>query len=246
MPTPPAPTLLYPEVAAHGSLAAALRDAADGRLDAVHVSSPDTAPLMRATVGSVLPHRESLHVSARPWERQWSIRGSEPLQDLALVDGSTDDLAAVGEAVRAWHDGVPLEEIRRAAPFVHLTGRFEVPDRDPARLTESEWQHLRRQAGEQESPWRETYQALIETAYAEPALRALYPFTSHWVLRFATDTRPRLTPVGPSLFANSDGTFGVGRGFIGIDLGRFATAHEAVAQAVRHLPPGLGPVTLGG
>ncbi|MFC8260194.1 DUF6193 family natural product biosynthesis protein [Streptomyces sp. NPDC057291] len=36
---------------------------------------------------------------------------------------------------------------------------------------------------------------------AEPALRALYPFTSHWVLGFATTTRPRLATVGPCLSA---------------------------------------------
>ncbi|MFF7048208.1 DUF6193 family natural product biosynthesis protein, partial [Streptomyces griseorubiginosus] len=41
--------------------------------------------------------------------------------------------------------------------------------------------------------WQETYQALIEAAHAEPALRALYPFTSHCALRFSTTTRPRLT-----------------------------------------------------
>ncbi|WP_433446734.1 DUF6193 family natural product biosynthesis protein [Streptomyces sp. CA-142005] len=129
---------------------------------------------------------------------------------------------------------------------MHLTGRFEVPDNDPARLAESEWQRMRQEASELEYVWHETYQALIEAAYAEPVLRALYPFTSHWALRFSTTTRPHLTVVGPCLTANSDGTYGVGRGFMGEDLGQFATAHEAVALAVRHLPPGLGPVTLGG
>ncbi|MDV9174453.1 DUF6193 family natural product biosynthesis protein [Streptomyces sp. W16] len=246
MPTPPAPSVLYPDVATHGSLAAALRDTADGRLDAVPVSSPDGTPLMHATVGTTLPHRESLWVSALPYERKWSIRGTESFQHLALVDGDTDNLAEVVEAARAWHDGASLDEIRRAAPFVHLTGRFEVPDRDPARLTESEWQHLRREADELEDPWRGPQLLLAETAYAEPALRALYPFRSHWVLRFATDTRPSLIVVGPSLFAHNDGTFGVGRSFMDSDLGRFATAHEAVAEAVRHLPSGLGPVALGG
>ena len=39
--------------------------------------------------------------------------------------------------------------------------------------------------------------------------------------------------------------YGVGRGFITPDLGRFATAHEAVQLAVRQLPSGLGPVALG-
>ncbi|MFI8351403.1 DUF6193 family natural product biosynthesis protein [Streptomyces sp. NPDC085596] len=86
---------------------------------------------------------------------------------------------------------------------------------------------------------------MIEAAYAEPVLRALHPFTSHWALRFSTTTRPRLTKVGPCLAANSDGTYGVGRGIVTADLGQFATAHEAVALAVRHLPSGLGPIALG-
>ncbi|WP_326617618.1 DUF6193 family natural product biosynthesis protein [Streptomyces decoyicus] len=128
---------------------------------------------------------------------------------------------------------------------MHLTGRFEVPGPEPARLTESEWQSMRQEARELEDAWQETYQALIETAHAEPALRALYPFTSHWALRFSTTTRPRLTIVGPCLTAGSDGMYGVGRGFITPDLGRFATAHEAVQLAVRQLPSGLGPVALG-
>ncbi|MEU8686601.1 DUF6193 family natural product biosynthesis protein, partial [Streptomyces sp. NPDC048611] len=82
-------------------------------------------------------------------------------------------------------------------------------------------------------------------AHAEPALRALYPFTSHWALRFSSTTRPHLTVVGPCLMANSDGTYRVERDFAREDLGRFATAQEAVALAVRQLPSGLGPVALG-
>ncbi|MFI6360523.1 DUF6193 family natural product biosynthesis protein [Streptomyces sp. NPDC050743] len=246
MPTPPDPAVLYPDVAACGSLAAALRTEADGCLGAVPVTSSGSAPLLHATVASTLRHRESLEISAWSYERRWSIRGTDPFQGLALVDGRTDDLAEVAKAARAWHDGAPLNDIRRAAPFVHLTGRFEVLDNDPARLAESEWQGMRQEASELEYDWHETYQALIEAAYAEPVLRALYPFTSHWALRFSTTTRPHLTVVGPCLTANSDGTYGVGRGFMGEDLGQFATAHEAVALAVRHLPSGLGPVTLGG
>ncbi|MDX3225272.1 DUF6193 family natural product biosynthesis protein [Streptomyces sp. ME19-01-6] len=116
---------------------------------------------------------------------------------MPLIDGRTDDLAEVARAARAWHDGAALNDIRRAAPFVHLTGRFEVPDLDPARLTESEWQSMRQEAGELEYVWQETYQALIEAAQAEPTLRALYSFASYWALRFSTTTRPRLTVVGP-------------------------------------------------
>ncbi|MEV0040556.1 DUF6193 family natural product biosynthesis protein [Streptomyces sp. NPDC050804] len=246
MPTPPDPSVLYPDVAACGSLAAALRAEADGCLAAVPVTSPDFAPLGHAAVASTLPHREPLAISAWSHERRWSIRGEEPFQGMPLIEGRTDDLAEIARAARAWHDGATLDDIRQAAPFVHLTGRFEVPDNDPARLTESEWQSMRQEAAELEAAWQETYHSLIEAAHAEPALRALYPFTSHWTLRFSTTTRPALTIVGPSLSANSDGTYGVGRGFISQEFSQFATAQEAVAVAVRRLPSGLGPTTLGG
>ncbi|MFD3698031.1 DUF6193 family natural product biosynthesis protein [Streptomyces sp. NPDC058646] len=112
-------------------------------------------------------------------------------------------------------------------------------------MAESEWQGKRQKASELESVWRETYRTLIETAHGDPALRALYPCTSHWALRVSSTTRPGLTIVGPSLMANSDGTYGVGTGFLTPDLGECATAHEAVAPAVRHLPSGLRPVALG-
>ncbi|MFK0237208.1 DUF6193 family natural product biosynthesis protein [Streptomyces vinaceus] len=245
MPTPPDPSVLYPDVAICGSLASALRAEA-GCLSAVPVTSPDSAPLLHATVASPLPHRAPLQISAWSHERRWSIRGEEPLQGLSLVDGRTDDLAEVAKAARAWHDGAALDDIHQAAPFVHLTGRFDVPDHDPARLTESEWRSMRLEAAELESDWRESYQSLIEAAHAAPALRALYPFTSHWALRFSTTTRPHLTIVGPCLSASGEGTYGVGRGFISPDLGQFSTAREAVALAVHHLPADLGPVALGG
>jgi hypothetical protein len=212
----------------------------------VRVTSSDSAPLLHASAASTLAHREPLRITAWSDERWWSIDGRESFQGLSLIDGRTDDLSEVARAARAWHDGAALDDIRRAAPFVHLAGRFEVPAHDPARLAESEWQAMRQEADELEYAWQQTYQALIEAAYAEPALRRLYPFTSHWALRFSTTTRPNLTVVGPCLTAGSDGTYGVGRGFITPDLGLFAQADEAVAAAVHRLPSSLGPVTLGG
>ncbi|QIJ62700.1 DUF6193 family natural product biosynthesis protein [Streptomyces sp. JB150] len=248
MPTPSDPAVLYPEVAARGSLAAALRAEAERRPGhgGVPFRASDHQPLLHATAESLLPHRAPLEISASRHERRWSIRGTEPFQGMPLVDGGTADLAQLAAAARAWHDGTALDGIRRAAPFVHLTGRIETPDPDPALMAESEWQGLRRQAEELEYVWRDTHRALIEAAYAQPALRALYPFTSHWALRFSVTTRPDLTVVGPHLAARSDGRYGVGRSMASPDLGVFATAREAVAVAVRHLPSGLGPVRLGG
>ncbi len=143
VPTPPDPAVLYPDVAACGSLATVLRAEGEGCLGAVPVTSPGSAPLLHATVASILPHREPLQISAWLHERRWSIRGTEPFQSMPLIDGRTDELAEVARAARAWHDGAALNNISQAAPFVHLIGRFEAPDHDPARLTESEWQSLR-------------------------------------------------------------------------------------------------------
>ncbi|SEE07950.1 hypothetical protein SAMN05216483_5292 [Streptomyces sp. 2131.1] len=102
-----------------------------------------------------------------------------------------------------------------------------------------------REAAGLKYPWAPAYRALIEAAYAEPVLRDLYPFTSHWALRFSSTTRPRLTVVGPCVTANGEGEFGVGRGLITSDLGVFAFARDAVAAALTHVPAGLGPVALG-
>lgn len=247
VPTPPDPAALYSDVAAFGSLAAALQAEAGGCLASVSVMSPDSDPLVEATIACILPHRDPLRIRAWTRERRWSIRGAEPFEGMALVDGATNDLAQVARAARAWHDGARLDHIRRVAPFVHLTGRFEVPDNDPVRLAQAEWQSLRQEAGELEYAWQPVYQALIEAAHAAPALRALYPFTSHWALRFSTSTRPQLTVVGPYLTHSSDGTYGLGSGTdVSDDLGRFTTAHEAVELAVQHLRSRLLPVTLGG
>ncbi|MFG2480499.1 DUF6193 family natural product biosynthesis protein [Streptomyces fagopyri] len=236
------PVTLYPDIATEGSLAAVLQAAADKEGLGVSFQASETSPLLRASVTSVVPHRTTLAISAAAVERRWSIRGCESFQGLALIEGGTQDLAQVARAAHAWHDGAELAEIHRASPFVHLTGRFEVPDHDPERLTESEWQHLLTEAGEVDWP---EYRALIEAAYAEPTLRGLYPFTSHWTLRFSTSTRPRLTGVLLCLDAYRQKPYTLSTHFMGEVVAEAMTAAEAVSLALRHLPSGLGPVTPG-
>ncbi|MFI6984215.1 DUF6193 family natural product biosynthesis protein [Embleya sp. NPDC050154] len=234
------PAALYPDVVAAGSLGATLRAVAADEGPPFAESESD--PLRQAAVASVVPHRTALTVSAWAAERRWSVRGCESFQGLALVEGSTGDLTQIVRAARAWHDGTALDDIHRAAPFVHLTGRLDVTEPDPARLAESEWRHLRTEAGEEERPG---YHALIEAAYAEPALRGLYPFTSHGTLRFSGSTRPRLTVVPVCLDAHPDGRYTVSAHYMGEVLVETTTAQEAVATAVQRLPSGLCPVAFG-
>ncbi|MFD3842708.1 DUF6193 family natural product biosynthesis protein [Streptomyces sp. NPDC058642] len=224
-----------------GSLGAALQAMAEEGGFSVPVRA--STSLDHAVVDSALPHRGPLLISAWASKRQFSIQGEGSIQYAPLIQGDTDDLAQLARAAQAWHDGAALSDIRQAAPFVHLTGRFEVPDHDPVRLTESEWQHLRTMARAGKLPG---YHALVEAAYAEPALRALYPFTSHWALRFSTTTGPFTSIVGPCLLADGIDRYTVSTGFTGSGvLAEATTAQEAVAAAVRHLPSGLGPVTSG-
>lgn len=243
MPISPGVAAFYPDIAAHGSVAALLRAAAAGRLADESVMPDGTDPL-RARVACTLSWREPLLIIAVSYRRGWLIMGSDSFQKLPLIDGRTDDPSEVAQAAVAWHDGAPLDAICAAAPFVHRSGRYEVPDRDPVRLADSEWQSLRRDAAAMGVDWKAHQQALIEAAYANPVLRSLYPFTSHWALRFSTTTRPDMTIVDPCVAARSNGTYSVGDHRSDVP-DHFPTAEEAVAEAVRRLPCGLGPVTLG-
>jgi hypothetical protein len=233
----PHPADLYPEVAALGSLAAAL-----ARL--VRAPVPESDSLYHALVATTVPHRRGLEVSASHVERRWFIRGEDRDQGVGLIGGETTDLAQVARAAQAWHDGATLAELPEVAPFVRLNGRFEVPGGDPGQLVESEWQHLRKQSAD--AGWPE-YFALISSAYAEVRLRSLYPYTSHWSLRFSTTTRPGLSDeIAVCLHPRHGEDYIVTMGYLGEELGRITSAAEAVALAVRHLPAGLSPVTLGG
>jgi hypothetical protein len=234
---------LYPDIAAAGSLGAAMHAAAAQHGLSFAVTITESAARHRATVASVTPHRAELVIDAWPYERRWSIRGCESVQGMALIEGRTDDLAQLALLAQAWHDGTALVDIHRAAPFVQLTGRFEVPDHDPVRLAESEWQHLLNDAAED---GRLEFHALIETAYAEPTLRQLYPYTSHWVLRFSTRIRPDLSDdVTVCLYVSRAKTYVVAAAWNGPVVAETTTPSEAVSLAVRHVPTNCGSVASG-
>jgi len=241
----PDPELLYPDIAERGSLGAALQALADEVGLSVRFAASDADPLRHAFAETMVEHRDGLDVGAWAVERRWSISGDSS-QGRALIEGRTQDLVQIVQAAQAWCDGTALDSIRRAAPFVQLTGRFEVLDGDPAQLAESEWRYLLKQAQELEYTWAPRYRSLIETAYSEPALRALYPFTSHWELHFSTSTRPRLTVVTVSLGAGEDNRYTVSAPHMGNVVAETSCVQEAVSAAVRELPAGLGSVTCGG
>ncbi|KJS61841.1 DUF6193 family natural product biosynthesis protein [Streptomyces rubellomurinus] len=224
----PDPAVLYPEIARHGSLAAALRALAAEQGLVLDAEAHDGDPLRRAAAASVLPHREAVAVSGWVHERRWWV--SAWATNGMVLSGVTDELGQVPAVMAAWARGASVDEIGRIAGFDVLTGRFEVPDGNAVDVIAAEWQYRLKEA--RDTDWPE-HLALVEAAYAEPRLRRFYPFTSHWALRFSRLPRPFVPSFATLSAPKGGGTFRVSEwGAEGSAETRVATAAEAVAIAV--------------
>ncbi|MFE3328098.1 DUF6193 family natural product biosynthesis protein [Streptomyces sp. NPDC059176] len=87
---------------------------------------------------------------------------------------------------------------------------------------------------------------LVEAAYANPALRALFPLVSHGSLQFSRCTRFPWSQDLPSIFPDGDRHFRVlrlheRRGSGREQIGGTVTADGAVEIVASHLPAGCGP-----
>ncbi|MEV5879965.1 DUF6193 family natural product biosynthesis protein [Streptomyces sp. NPDC052101] len=122
--------------------------------------------------------------------------------------------------------------------------------RGPADVVEAHWQSLRlswqwRHAVHQiRSPGR-PYPGivpLLEAAAAQPRLRRLYPFTSHFALLFSSSTSYPWSVLGGSIEPLYNGRFEVRRRSPFAVIGEVETAEEAVALVLELLPTGPEPV----
>ncbi|WP_431904507.1 DUF6193 family natural product biosynthesis protein [Nonomuraea sp. bgisy101] len=102
------------------------------------------------------------------------------------------------------------------------------------------WHHERHEALHPGSAYPHIV-SLIEAAGAEPKLRQLYPFTSHFSLNFSSCTTYPWLVQAPSITPLRDGRFRVRRPRSSDVIGFAQTADAAVALAVDNLPAGLGP-----
>lgn len=97
----------------------------------------------------------------------------------------------VARAARLWGDGTSVRDIARQVLFVRLCLLALAAEEGPERIVAEQWRHIREQA--QKMDWPE-WKLLIEAAYREPKLRPLYPYISHYSLRFSTTTGQPLSP----------------------------------------------------
>jgi hypothetical protein len=198
--------VLYPELAAHGQLPAAIQAAAaELAVDLGTVTASGLNPGGYAFVPGTRPDRK-MQISIAVLERLFMVSGWS--RGVLCVKGSTSDLGELVRAAAAWRRGATLEEMQEAAPFVKISSFARAHGRGPADYVAEEWRQRRRSPGYDQimqllaaSPtWAapeegkflaERYRQvddLIEAAHAVPLLRQLLPFTSMDWLTFSTCT----------------------------------------------------------
>ncbi|MFJ9011022.1 DUF6193 family natural product biosynthesis protein [Streptomyces canus] len=231
----------YPDVVEVGGMAAALhRSAADLGVPLVLVpgraGTPDSVG-----VATTAPGRLPMEVFPRAESRAFQIAGRAGGVD--IVTGVTRELRDVVEAGAAWGGGTSMSRMREELPFLWVDPIAEAHERGPAAAVEAQWELLREKAAE--TPGFPEFGLLVEAAYAEPRLRRLFPFTSHWTVAFSSCTgRPyhdevAIRPVyggGPYIVLRHPNTGA---------YGEVPTVAEAVAVALAHLPDSVGPAVAG-
>lgn len=234
----PDPADLYPDIVAKGSLAAAIEASAavsGVALDGAVANAKK--PLLYATVASTSPLRDPLVVSAGHLERSWSISGWG--QGIDLVHGRTHDLAEIAKAAQLWREGTLLSQIECLLPFVKLRELAAAAEQGPAEVVAARWQTMLQKAAD--ADWPE-FRALVEAAYANPVLRALFPVLSHGCLGFSANTGYPYSP-GPTVWAGRNGS--PPRVWMGSIQEETGTPEEAVSLAIDMLPGGIAPAVAG-
>jgi Family of unknown function (DUF6193) len=164
-----------------------------------------------------------------------------------MAGGKAPDLTAAAGATATWQADSRLAALREAWPFVEYGELAEAYER--GNPTQAMWEIFRRSR-------RSRDRALIEAAYAQPALRVLFPFTNLGSLNFSRCTRfpyswdlpvidtiprawePPIDPGAEVRFTISwppNSPYGTGH------IADASSAAEAVAIVVAHLPAGCGP-----
>ncbi|MFE3504557.1 DUF6193 family natural product biosynthesis protein [Kitasatospora sp. NPDC059160] len=241
---------LYPDVAAAGSLAALLERTAAGLGIALAVTPRAPGSLTAARIASSTPGREplSVYIDEAP-RRRFGIAGRSGSNQ--LIGGGTTDLAAVVRAGVAWGAGRSLREMAAELPFECAVEFADALAQGAAAVVALQWRHVREHAARTED--FPEFTALVEAAHAEPRLRRLSVYLSHWTVAFSSCTdfpfRDEVavtpSPNGPYYVRDNPLYNSPGKEPLSRVLAEAPSAAEAVALAAGHLPADLGPAVLG-
>jgi hypothetical protein len=137
-----------------------------------------------AGIATPVARRKPLSVYIGATSRWFSVSGWG--HGIELITGATTELADVVRAGAAWAQDAGLTELRAGLPFLHSSERAEAHERGPTAVVDLQWRTMREQAVE--APDFPEFGTLVEAAHAEPMLRQLYVFSSHWTLGFSSCT----------------------------------------------------------
>ncbi|WP_326650375.1 MULTISPECIES: DUF6193 family natural product biosynthesis protein [unclassified Streptomyces] len=225
----------YQDVAAAGGLVAALGKAADEQGFAIGPIAPPghLDELIRAWA---VTNRGTFLVSADSTTKR-VFRISIWAPGVELGSGACGNLNDVAAAVHGWSSGKPVQEMVETWPFIEFEPLAEAHLSGHAVATA--WRlmlekHPRVQLADAE---------LTAAAHAQPRLRQLFPIASHGWFHFSRCTRDPFSNDLPMVGPVDGGwrVYGADAGTIG-DV---ATAAEAAALVVAHLPHDIGPAVEG-
>ncbi|MCX5558610.1 DUF6193 family natural product biosynthesis protein [Streptomyces sp. NBC_00038] len=231
----------YPDLIEAGGLAAALeRSAADLGVPLILVPGRNEIP-DSVGIATTAPGRLPLLVFPDADARGFHVIGRA--REVDIVTGQVPELRDVVEAGALWAAGTPVPRMREALPSLLYDAIAEAHERGPAAAVEAQWDRLKELAAD--TPSFPEFGLLLEAAHAEPRLRQLFPFTSHWTVAFSSCTGRRYrteVAISPQ--------YGGGRYIVlrhtntGL-LGETPTVEEAVALALANLPDSVGPAVAG-
>ncbi|MBR7829246.1 hypothetical protein KDK95_23260 [Actinospica sp. MGRD01-02] len=242
---------LYADLQAAGSLAAALEQtAAELQLDVGEIRPGSWGRLLSAHIGAAPElHRRPLEITSAANTRSFAFSGWS--RGARLIDGWTADLRELARSAALWRSGATLTDIQRACPWTRASDLALAHERGPADAVTVMWELVRAQMHEpiDDQPFELGIRA-ADAAYAEPRLRELFPYTSHWVLCFSRCTGSPHTFDVPCIgYLLPEWRYQVRwPGWEDIDrlvLGEADTAEEAVALVVANLPEGCSAAVAG-
>ncbi|WNM29217.1 DUF6193 family natural product biosynthesis protein [Streptomyces sp. Li-HN-5-11] len=229
--------LLYSDLAAAGSLAAALDEcAAENGLDVGAVRATGDGALITACVTSRSPKLDKLTVHLGSTERLFLIAAWGG--GVNLTNSSTTDLTELATAAAAWHHGGTLAELHAAAPLLTFGALAAAHERGPEHAVAEKWRRYLEPDADEDLD-------MIRAAHAEPRLRALFPVTSHGALMFSRCTGYPFTRDVSAIYPIGAGRYAVWHGGEEFYQEPSYTAQEAAAQVVARMPETWGPAVAG-
>jgi hypothetical protein len=229
---------LYPELGRDGTLQIVLHRAvhqAGFRFDVL----PERAPGWKRTGARANSRERTTDAHLAIQEPCFIMRFWE--RGVTMAKGTTTSLDEAAKALGLWQSGADLNDLRLACPFVHYGPLAEAHERGTA--VETMWTIYRH------STAAHVDHDLVEAAYAEPRLRALFPFHSHRSLNFSrctgfpyTHDVPAITPVDGKYrvtWRNTCSPHGPA------DMAETDNPRVAIALVLVHLPSDCGPAVAG-